>query len=43
MTRQNAADTRSKLCSHIDETASTYEPKLKTGKRTNTILLSESD
>lgn len=43
MTTLNATDARSKLYSLIDETASTHEPILITGKRTNAVLLSESD
>ena len=39
----NATDARSKLYNLIDETASTHEPILITGKRTNAVLLSESD
>lgn len=43
MTTLNATDARSKLYNLIDETASTHEPILITGKRTNAVLLSESD
>jgi len=43
MTTLNATDARLKLYSLIDETASTHEPILITGKRTNAVLLSESD
>jgi len=43
MTTLNATDARSKLYKLIDETASTHEPILITGKRTNAVLLSESD
>lgn len=43
MTTLNATDARSKLYKLIDETASTHEPILITGKRANAVLLSESD
>lgn len=43
MTTLNVTDARSKLYHLIDETASTHEPILITGKRTNAVLLSESD
>ena len=43
MTTLNATDARSKLYKLIDETATTHEPILITGKRTNAVLLSESD
>jgi len=43
MTTLNATDARAKLYKLIDETASTHEPILITGKRANAILLSESD
>ena len=43
MTTLNATDARSKLYKLIDETASTHEPILITGKRTNAVLLCESD
>ena len=43
MTTLNATEARSKLYTLIDETASTHEPILITGKRTNAVLLSESD
>ena len=43
MTTLNATDARSNLYKLIDETASTHEPILITGKRTNAVLLSESD
>lgn len=38
-----ATEARSKLYQLIDETASTHEPVLITGKRTNAVLLSEED
>jgi len=43
MTTLNATDARSKLYNLIDETASTHEPILITGKRSNAVLLAESD
>jgi len=43
MTTLNATDARSKLYKLIDETASTHEPILITGKRSNAVLLAESD
>jgi len=43
MTTLNATDARSKLYTLIDETASTHEPIVITGKRTNAVLLAESD
>lgn len=43
MTILNATDARSKLYSLIDETADTHEPIVITGKRSNAVLLSESD
>jgi len=43
MTILNATDARAKLYKLIDETASTHEPILITGKRNNAVLLSESD
>lgn len=43
MTVLNATDARAKLYNLIDETASTHEPILITGKRNNAVLLSESD
>jgi prevent-host-death family protein len=43
MTILNATDARTKLYSLIDETADTHEPIIITGKRTNAVLLSESD
>ena len=43
MTTLNATDARSRLYNLIDETALTHEPILITGKRTNAVLLSESD
>jgi prevent-host-death family protein len=38
-----ATEARSKLYQLIDESASTHEPVLITGKRTNAVLLSEED
>jgi len=43
MTILNATDARSKLYNLIDETASTHQPILITGKRNNAVLLSEED
>lgn len=43
MTILNATDARAKLYSLIDETADTHEPIVITGKRSNAVLLSESD
>jgi len=43
MTILNATDARSKLYNLIDETATTHQPILITGKRNNAVLLSESD
>ncbi|MFT5369419.1 MAG: antitoxin YefM [Candidatus Latescibacterota bacterium] len=43
MTILNATDARTRLYSLIDETADTHEPIVITGKRTNAVLLSESD
>ena len=43
MTTLKASDARSKLYRLIDETASSHEPVLITGKRHNAILLSEDD
>lgn len=41
MTVVNATDARSKLYSLIDETTKTHVPIVMTGKRGNTVLLSE--
>jgi len=38
-----ATEARSKLYQLIDESASTHEPVLITGKRANAVLLSEGD
>jgi antitoxin YefM len=38
-----ATEARSKLYQLIDETSSTHEPILITGKRANAVLLSEDD
>jgi antitoxin YefM len=38
-----ATEARSKLYQLIDESASTHEPLLITGKRANAVLLSEED
>jgi antitoxin YefM len=43
MTILNATEARSKLYSLIDETASTHQPIIITGKRGNAVLLSEED
>jgi len=43
MTILNATDARTKLYNLIDETASTHQPILITGKRNNAVLLSEND
>ncbi len=43
MTILNATDARTKLYKLIDETASTHQPILITGKRNNAVLLSEND
>ena len=43
MTTLKASDARSKLYRLIDETATSHEPILITGKRNNAILLSEDD
>jgi prevent-host-death family protein len=39
----NVTEARAKLYSLIDETASTHEPIVITGKRSNAILVSEED
>ncbi|MFC1664170.1 type II toxin-antitoxin system Phd/YefM family antitoxin [Pseudomonadota bacterium] len=43
MTVLNATEARSKLYNLIDETATTHEPILITGKRGNAVLMSEED
>ena len=43
MTILNATEARSNLYNLIDETAMTHEPIFITGKRSNAVLLSESD
>jgi antitoxin YefM len=43
MTTLNATEARSKLYALIDETASSHQPILITGKRGNAVLLSEED
>ena len=43
MTVLNATDARARLYGLIDEVASTHQPVLITGKRTNAILISEED
>ncbi|NOQ17267.1 MAG: type II toxin-antitoxin system prevent-host-death family antitoxin [Methyloprofundus sp.] len=39
----NVTEARAKLYSLIDETASTHEPIVITGKRSNAVLVSEDD
>jgi prevent-host-death family protein len=39
----NVTEARAKLYSLIDETASTHEPIVITGKRSNAILVSEEE
>ena len=39
----NATEARAKLYSLIDETASTHQPIVITGKRANAVLVSEED
>ena len=39
----NATEARSKLCALIDETSKTHKPITITGKRGNSVLLSEED
>jgi prevent-host-death family protein len=39
----NATEARSKLYSLIDETASSHQPIIITGKRANAVLVSEED
>jgi len=43
MTILNATEARSKLYSLIDETTSTHQPVVITGKRGNAVLVSEDD
>lgn len=43
MTILNATEARSKLYGLIDETASTHQPIVITGKRGNAVLISEED
>ena len=43
MTILNATEARTKLYSLIDEAASTHQPILIRGKRSNAVLLSEED
>lgn len=43
MTILNATEARAKLYSLIDETASTHQPIVITGKRGNAVLVSEED
>jgi len=43
MTILNVTEARSKLYSLIDETASTHQPIIITGKRGNAVLVSEED
>lgn len=43
MTTITASEARAKLYRLIDDTASSHEPILITGKRTNAVLLSEED
>ena len=43
MTILNVTEARSKLYSLIDETASTHQPIVITGKRGNAVLVSEED
>ena len=43
MTILNATEARSRLYSLIDETASTHQPIVITGKRGNAVLISEED
>ena len=43
MTVLNATEARSKLYSLIDETSSTHQPIVITGKRGNAVLVSEED
>lgn len=43
MTILNATEARTRLYSLIDETASTHQPIVIKGKRSNAVLLSEED
>lgn len=43
MTILNATEARAKLYSLIDETTSTHQPIVITGKRGNAVLVSEAD
>ena len=43
MTILNATEARSKLYNLIDETASSHQPIVITGKRGNAVLISEED
>ena len=43
MTVLNATEARSRLYNLIDEAASTHQPIIITGKRTNAVLVSEDD
>ncbi len=43
MTILNATEARSKLYSLIDQTASSHQPIVITGKRANAVLVSEED
>lgn len=43
MTKLNATEARSKLYALIDETTSSHQPIVITGKRGNAVLLSEED
>ena len=43
MTILNATEARSKLYKLIDETASSHQPIIITGKRANAVLISEED
>jgi len=43
MTILNATEARSKLYKLIDETASSHQPIVITGKRANAVLISEED
>ncbi len=43
MTVLNATEARSRLYNLIDEVASTHQPIIITGKRTNAVLVSEDD
>lgn len=43
MTTLNATEARSKLYALIDETSTSHQPIIITGKRGNAVLLSEND